>query len=83
MNQDLAKVQFRTSSEAGLAATSAQNSAAVPQEFASVEDMLRYDATLHPPPPELAERINESLAGAEPAPKPSWFQRWLGGGDKT
>lgn len=31
------------------------------KEFASVEEMLRFDATQNPPPPGLAQRINESI----------------------
>ena len=44
------------------------------QEFATVDDLLRHDAAQHPVPPEVAERLNQSLA-AEPAPQPSWFKR--------
>lgn len=79
MNHEIAKVQFRTGEEAGLDAQAVQRVQPPPLEFATVEDMLRYDAAQTPVPPELAERVNRSLAGEETAPKPSWFQRLLGG----
>jgi len=31
-------------------------------EFATPEEALRHDAAQNPPPPEIAERLNESLA---------------------
>lgn len=34
-------------------------------EFATPEDAIRHDVTQNPPPPEIAERLNESIA-AEP-----------------
>lgn len=48
------------------------------REFATVEDLLRADAAQHPPPPELAERVAESIRKA-PAPARSWWSRWLSG----
>ena len=47
------------------------------QEFASVEDLLRYDANQTTPPPSIAERLQGSL-GAEAPPKRSWWQRLFG-----
>ena len=34
-------------------------------EFATAEDAIRTDVAQNPPPPEIAERLNESIA-AEP-----------------
>jgi hypothetical protein len=48
------------------------------QEFDSVEDLLRYDASQTTPPPAIAERLRDSLK-AEPLPKRSWWQRLFGG----
>jgi len=48
------------------------------REFASVEEMLRYDAAHTTVPPEIARRLQKS-AGDLPKPKASWWKRWLGG----
>jgi hypothetical protein len=47
------------------------------QEFASVEDLLRYDASQTTPPPAIADRLQATLK-AEPPPKRSWWQRVFG-----
>jgi hypothetical protein len=44
------------------------------QEFASVDELLRFDAQQTVPPVELAERVNESIA-AEPKRDRSWWKR--------
>jgi hypothetical protein len=49
------------------------------QEFATVDDLLRHDASQVSPPPELAERLGQSVA-KEPKPPRSWWQRIFGGG---
>ena len=54
-----------------------QSQSGTPVEFASPEDMLRYDAKRIPIPPTIADRLRESL-GAEPVPRRSWWRRWLG-----
>jgi hypothetical protein len=46
-------------------------------EFASVEDLLRYDAKQTTLPPAIAERLQSSLK-TEPPPKRSWWQRLFG-----
>ena len=47
-------------------------------EFASAEEMLRYDAANTAVPPEIARRLRKSTADV-PAPKMSWWKRWFGG----
>lgn len=47
------------------------------QEFASVEDLVRYDAGQTTLPPAIAERLQRSLK-SEPPPKRSWWQRLFG-----
>ena len=56
----------------------AASEAQSPQEFASVEDLLRYDASQVVPPPAIAERLQASLE-TEPPPKRSWWRRFCGG----
>ena len=46
------------------------------KEFASVEDMLRYDAAQVSPPGALSTRLQDSIA-REPAPKLPWWRRWF------
>ena len=45
-------------------------------DFASVEEMLRYDASQTPPPETVAARLQDSLA-QEPAPRRPWWKRWF------
>ena len=47
------------------------------QEFGSVEEIIRCDASQTQPPETIAERLKESLA-REPAPARPWW-RWLFG----
>ena len=48
------------------------------REFASVEEMLRYDAAQTPVPPAIAQRLEKSI-GEAPQPKPAWWERLFGG----
>ncbi len=48
------------------------------REFASAEELLRYDAKQTPVPPEIARRLKKST-GDLPGLKASWWKRWLGG----
>jgi hypothetical protein len=55
----------------------AQQQAGQQVEFASSEELLRYDAAQTVLPPDIAQRLQKSLAGiAPPAPKP-WWKAWL------
>ncbi|HEY1718693.1 MAG TPA: hypothetical protein VGH42_10445 [Verrucomicrobiae bacterium] len=46
-------------------------------EFASVEELLRFDAKQTSVPPAIAERLGRSLQN-ESCPPRSWWRRWLG-----
>ena len=48
------------------------------REFASVEEMLRYDAAHTPVPPGIAQRLQKST-GDLPRPKTAWWKRLFGG----
>ena len=48
------------------------------QEFDSVEDLLRFDASQTNPPASIAERLQDSLSAETPPPKRSWWQRLFG-----
>jgi hypothetical protein len=75
MNSERPKLQHRTQEEQQT--TNLQASAgAKPVEFATVEEMLRYDSEQNPVPAEVAARLNNSVA-AEPKRK-SWFRNLFG-----
>lgn len=46
------------------------------REFASVEELLRYDAKQTTVPPGIAQRLGQSLQ-KEPRPARSWWRRWF------
>ena len=50
------------------------------REFASAEELLRYDAAHTTVPPDIARRLQKSAADL-PAPKTTWWQRLFGGGN--
>ncbi|HYG35536.1 MAG TPA: hypothetical protein VEC99_12165 [Clostridia bacterium] len=47
-------------------------------EFANAEEMLRHDALHTPVPPNVARRLQESIANLPAPPPRSWWQRLLG-----
>jgi len=47
------------------------------QEFATVDDLLRFDSDQNPVPPEVGDRLNRSLA-AEPKPEKPWYKKFFG-----
>ncbi|HXJ61774.1 MAG TPA: hypothetical protein VNU68_34465 [Verrucomicrobiae bacterium] len=44
-------------------------------EFATAEEMIRYDAAQTPVPASVTERLQSSVG---PVPPRSWWRRWLG-----
>ena len=58
--------------------TENQKQSQAAREFASAEELLRYDAANTTVPPEIARRLQKSTADLR-GPKPSWWKRWLGG----
>ena len=44
------------------------------KEFATVEELLRYDSEQNPVPPEVAERLGRTLAN-EPKQEKPWYKR--------
>ena len=47
------------------------------KEFATVEELLRYDSEQNPVPAEVAERLGRTLAN-EPKREKPWYKRILG-----
>ena len=62
-----------------LAAAQQQTQSASPQEFASVEEMLRHDALHTPVPPTIAHRLEESTVNCPRRPARGWWRRFFGG----
>ncbi|MGA9452172.1 MAG: hypothetical protein WBW41_12605 [Verrucomicrobiia bacterium] len=60
--------------------TEQQTQAQSAREFASAEELLRFDAAHTPVPPNIARRLQKSAADL-PAPKTTWWQRLFGGGN--
>ena len=78
MNPEFSKLKHeeRTDSEAELKSDQESQQQAK-QEFAGVDEMLRFDSHQNPVPAEVAERLNRSIA-AEPKPERSWLKKLLG-----
>jgi hypothetical protein len=47
------------------------------QQFDTAEQLLRYDAAQTPVPPEIARRLNQSVAESPPPRRP-WWRRIFG-----
>ena len=62
-----------------LAAAQQQTQSSSPQEFASVEEMIRHDALHTPVPPTIAHRLAESINQLPPPPARGWWRRFFGG----
>ena len=70
------KRQTKLSHQHNEESISEQQSAA--REFASTEEMLRFDAEQTEVPPDVARRLQKSL-GQTKAPKRSWWRNLFGG----
>jgi hypothetical protein len=70
------KLNQREKEQASVRQDAGQNTQSAIAEFASPEEMLRYDASQTDLPPNLAERLRESVQ-KEPRPR-SWWQRLFG-----
>ncbi len=76
MNLDNARLkqEQRVVEEEASHQESARNSG---RQFATVEEMLKYDREQNPVPPEVVERLSASLA-AEPKSAKTWYQKLFG-----
>lgn len=74
MNHELSRLREQEAqrNEAGQAARNQSE-----REYSSPEEMLRHDSEQNPVPPEVARRVNESIA-REPKPR-RWWRKLLGG----
>jgi hypothetical protein len=48
------------------------------KEFANSDELLRFDAAQTTVPPEIAQRLQKSLAAISPPPRP-WWRNLFGG----
>lgn len=58
----------------------AQESQQIAKEFASPDEMLRYDAARVVLPPEIAERLQKSSGKIHRPPVRRWWHNLFGGG---
>lgn len=71
------KQQTKLSQEQQQQATEHQTQQPAAKEFATAEELLRYDAEHTPVPPAIAHRLKKST-GALPHPKAAWWRNLLG-----
>ena len=62
-----------------VAAAQQQTQSSSPQEFASVEEMLRHDALHTPVPPNIEHRLADSVSQLPAPPARGWWRRFFGG----
>jgi hypothetical protein len=62
-----------------LAAQQQQKQASAPQEFNTVEEMLRHDSEHTLVPPRIAHRLEDSIRQEPPPPAKAWWRRLFGG----
>jgi len=60
-------------------ASEVQSQPTTEREFASVEELLRYDAKQITVPAEIAERLKRTTGRAAPPPRAGWLKRFFGG----
>jgi hypothetical protein len=48
------------------------------QEFAGTDEVLRFDAGQTEVPPQIAERLKQSISNLAPPPRRSWWRNLLG-----
>ena len=71
------KQQTKLSEEQQQQVTEHQTQQPAGREFATAEELLRYDAANTPVPPAIALRLKKST-GALPQPKAAWWRNLLG-----
>ena len=77
MKPEQTKLQQHAEQEQAQEQIQATQSQAQVKEFATVDDLLRYDSEQNPVPPEVAERLNRSLE-SEPKPPLPWYKKLFG-----
>ena len=76
MSAEQSKLRQEAEQEQQQQIQSAVNQGTV-KEFATVDDLLRYDSEQNPVPGEVAERLGKSLE-AEPKPEQPWYKKLFG-----
>ena len=78
MNPDSSKLRQEQQQAEQAAELQSQEETRHGQQFASVEELIRFDAAQTAPPETVADRLKQSIA-REPAPRP-WWRRLFGMG---
>jgi hypothetical protein len=76
MSAEQSKLRQQAEQEQQEQIQSAVNQGTV-KEFATVDDLLRYDSEQNPVPAEVAEKLGKSLE-AEPKPEQPWYKKLFG-----
>lgn len=77
MNNDSRKLRQTQKEEASAELHQQRKQEVETREFSSVEELLRHDAKKIVVPPEVASKLNQSIAGLpKPAEKP-WWRRFF------
>ena len=78
MNPEQSNLRQRQHAEQEQTPSELQNSnQAQSREFATVDDLLRYDSEQNPVPAAVAERLGQTLEGA-PKPSQPWYKKLFG-----
>jgi outer membrane protein OmpA-like peptidoglycan-associated protein len=77
MNPDPSKLRHQEQQQQAAELQQTQQKEAV-REFATADEIIRFDAGQTTVPPAIAARLNESIA-REPKPQRSWWRRFLSG----
>jgi hypothetical protein len=76
MNPDFSKLRQQQKAKEELTQNQGAAQGHNAREFSSIEEALRFDSNQNPVPPEVAERLNESI---KKEPKPgNWWNRLFG-----
>ena len=73
MNHEISRLREQQAAEA----KTAREERGQEREFARTEELFQYDSSQNPVPPEVAERVNESISREE-RPRQNWWRRIFG-----
>jgi len=58
--------------------SAAENAQQQSREFATAEELLRFEAQQTEVPPQIAERLKQSFSALAPPPRRAWWRNLLG-----
>ncbi len=72
------RTRFKTAEQESNATGTESRHAEKAVELGSVEEVLRFDAAHVTPPPQLDDRVKQSLQAEPPGPRKSWWGKLFG-----